>query len=61
MTTTPKKKGRPPLVDPQPRARFEVYLTEEQKAKLDAIARARSVPMSRVIHDWIDEAPEPSR
>ncbi len=35
--------------------RTQVYLTAEQKARLEAIARARSVPMADVVRDAISQ------
>lgn len=35
--------------------RTQIYLTSEQKARLETIARARSVPMADVVRDAVDE------
>lgn len=35
--------------------RTQVYLTSEQKARLEALARARSVPMADVVRDAVDQ------
>lgn len=34
--------------------RTQIYLTAEQKARLEAIARARAVPMADVVRDAVD-------
>jgi len=34
--------------------RTQIYLTEEQRRRIDAIAAAREVPMAEVIRDAVD-------
>ena len=35
--------------------RTQIYLTEEQRKRLEAISRARSVPMADVVRDAVDQ------
>lgn len=53
--------GRREPMDPSgPKKMISVRLAPRHKAKLEAIAKARGVPLVRVIEDWLDQEPDPS-
>lgn len=50
---------RPPLDESGPKVMMSLRIAPRLKEKLDAIAKARGVPIVRVVEEWIEREPCP--